>query len=237
MADITPSRDDQAIASSVPVATNLDFGETSDSLPQQSLFGDDGNDAAEQRIFKPRSSRHSRPGGMPETAHPTFVDVDIDAILIHRGLDRALNEAGINFVHPPLNDLLTEAALRRMAYREPIQVDQCDGYYRCFGGKQLLHDAQRVLHAPRIFPVLLWPRRALSSEELVEEILVEEVILPIWHRIPPKQLRTFVMVALRIATRFRTSFQPHKKAEWAFLLNVAERSFRFNSKDAPDETK
>jgi hypothetical protein len=121
----------------------------------------------------------------PGPKHPTFAEVDLDEILYERRLEPTFRKAGIISFLDPLFGLLTEKGLRNIAYSAPIHVVKRDGFYFSFGGLRLLDEARRVLTAPRVYPVLVYG--SVSSEDIVGQTLIEQIILVLWHRIWPKK--------------------------------------------------
>ncbi|MGB8479720.1 MAG: hypothetical protein WCE63_12915 [Acidobacteriaceae bacterium] len=164
----------------------------------------------------------------PAPSHPVFQEVNLDSVQYEGRLESAYRSTGLVAVLEPPLGLLTEKGLRRMAYSAPIHVMQRDGYFFCFGGKRLLDEARRVIKPPKLYPVLVY--RSTTQEEIIEQTLIDEVVIPLWNRMLPKVCRTFVSAALQVAEQFSELLPRHTKVEWAILLRRSERSFSIPKK-------
>ncbi len=144
--------------------------------------------------------------------------------------EAALRAARIVRVHQPSTGFLTGDGITALAIIEPIHLVRHSGVWKCILGWELLREAQRVLQAPRLFPVCI--HADTTIEELREYLIVEQVGVPLRHQMDGDELHSLVDTFLAVVKKNTHLFLQLGADQWTRIMGRRLRWLRYHTATA-----
>jgi len=149
----------------------------------------------------------------PRDALPVWREIDLDAVVPSPAIAAALRAEGIVQIHRPSTGIVEIEGLRRLARLEPIHVVRDGGRWVCIAHWDLVEEAKTKLHTPRLFLVCV--SADISTEEMRDYILTEQITKPVRHQMSARQLASVTPMILSIARKHTNLFVQRSRKEWA----------------------
>jgi hypothetical protein len=149
----------------------------------------------------------------PRDALPVWREIDLETVVPSPAIEAALQAEGIVRIHRPSTGIVEIGGLRRLAFVQPIHVIREEGRWVCFVHWELVEEAKRKLHSPKVFPVCV--SADINSEEIRDYVLTEQITVPIRHQMSGRQLASLAPRVLALARRHSNLFVLRSREDWA----------------------